>query len=195
MMYNIFMNESLLETIKLVPAQPGCYIYYDKAGEIIYVGKAKNLKRRVYSYFHKQHESVKTNVLVSQIEKLEYIITDSEVEALILENNLIKKYEPKYNIRLKDDKTYPYIKITTNEMFPRVFITRKHKNDKAKYGIKVVKTEYLGKDSNIEDETIKYLSNNEQKVDEILNTLKQNEVTPIATKDVVSDLSKSSFYL
>ena len=76
------MNTILEETIKLVPTNPGCYLYYNKDNEIIYVGKAKNLKRRVYSYFHKQHDSVKTNILVSQIEKLEYIITDSELEAL-----------------------------------------------------------------------------------------------------------------
>ncbi len=118
------MNETLLETIKLVPSQPGCYIYYDKDGEIIYVGKAKNLKRRVYSYFHKQHDSVKTNVLVSQIEKLEYIITDSEVEALILESHLIKKHKPRYNILLKDDKKYPYFLIT-DEDFPRIQVVRK----------------------------------------------------------------------
>ena len=118
------MNELLKETIKLVPEQPGCYLYYNKDGEIIYVGKAKNLKRRVYSYFHKQHDSVKTNVLVSQIEKLEYIITDSEVEALILESHLIKKHKPKYNILLKDDKKYPYFLIT-DEDFPRIQIVRK----------------------------------------------------------------------
>ena len=128
------MNEALLETIKLVPTQPGCYLYYDKNGEIIYVGKAKNLKRRVYSYFHKQHESPKTNILVSQIEKLEYIITDSEVEALILESHLIKKHKPKYNILLKDDKKYPYFLIT-DEDFPRIQVVRK-KNlnpDKGKF--------------------------------------------------------------
>ena len=118
------MNKTLLESIKLVPAQPGCYLYYDKDGEIIYVGKAKNLKRRVYSYFHKQHESVKTNVLVSQIEKLEYSITDSEVEALILESHLIKKHKPRYNILLKDDKKYPYFLIT-DEDFPRIQVVRK----------------------------------------------------------------------
>ena len=118
------MNSLLKETIKLVPEQPGCYLYYDKEGEIIYVGKAKNLKRRVYSYFHKQHDSVKTSVLVSQIEKLEYIITDSEVEALILESHLIKKHKPKYNILLKDDKKYPYFLIT-DEDFPRIQIVRK----------------------------------------------------------------------
>lgn len=118
------MNQSVLEAVKLVPSNPGCYLYYDKEGTIIYVGKAKNLKRRVYSYFHKQHDSVKTNVLVSQIEKLEYIITDSEVEALILESHLIKKHKPKYNILLKDDKKYPYFLIT-DEDFPRIQIVRK----------------------------------------------------------------------
>lgn len=118
------MNEKLRQTIKLVPEQPGCYLYYDKDGEIIYVGKAKNLKRRVYSYFHKQHENPKTTILVSQIEKLEYIITDSEVEALILESHLIKKHKPKYNILLKDDKKYPYFLIT-DEDFPRIQIVRK----------------------------------------------------------------------
>ncbi len=118
------MNEELLETIKLVPTQPGCYIYYDKDNEIIYVGKAKNLKRRVYSYFHKHHDSVKVAVLVSQIERMEYIITDSEVEALILESHLIKKHKPKYNILLKDDKKYPYFLIT-DEDFPRIQVVRK----------------------------------------------------------------------
>ena len=118
------MNDILREAIKLVPEQPGCYLYYDATGEIIYVGKAKNLKRRVYSYFHKQHESPKTNILVSQIEKLEYIITDSEVEALILESHLIKKHKPKYNILLKDDKKYPYFLIT-DEDFPRIQVVRK----------------------------------------------------------------------
>ncbi|MCQ2739595.1 MAG: excinuclease ABC subunit UvrC [bacterium] len=128
------MNKLLEETIKLIPTNPGCYIYYNKEGEIIYVGKAKNLKRRVYSYFHKQHDSVKTRVLVSQIEKMEYIITDSEAESLILESHLIKKHKPKYNILLKDDKKYPYFLIT-DEDFPRIQIVRK-KNinpDKGKF--------------------------------------------------------------
>lgn len=118
------MNDILRESIKLVPEQPGCYLYYDKEGEIIYVGKAKNLKRRVYSYFHKQHDSAKTTVLVSQIEKLEYIITDSEAESLILESHLIKQHKPKYNILLKDDKKYPYFLIT-DEDFPRIQVVRK----------------------------------------------------------------------
>jgi excinuclease ABC subunit C len=118
------MNDTLRETIKLVPEQSGCYIYYNSDNEIIYVGKAKNLKRRVYSYFHKQHDNPKTTVLVSQIERLEYIITDSEVEALILESHLIKKHKPKYNILLKDDKKYPYFLIT-DEDFPRIQVVRK----------------------------------------------------------------------
>ncbi len=128
------MNRELEETLKLVPTLPGCYIYYDKSGEIIYVGKAKNLKRRVSSYFHKKHDRVKVAVLVSKIEKMEYIITDSEVEALILEAHLIKKHKPKYNILLKDDKKYPYFLIT-DEDYPRITVVRKkNKNqDKGKF--------------------------------------------------------------
>mgnify|MGYP004638387575 FL=1 len=118
------MNEKLAQTLKLVPTLSGCYIYYDINDEVIYVGKAKNLKRRVYSYFHKKHDSVKVAILVSNIERMEYIITDSEVEALILESHLIKKYKPKYNILLKDDKKYPYFLIT-DEKYPRITIVRK----------------------------------------------------------------------
>ena len=118
------MNDNLKQTLKLLPSLPGCYIYYDKNDEIIYVGKAKILKRRVLSYFNRKHDSVKVNVLVSQIERLEYIITNTEVEALILENHLIKKHKPKYNILLKDDKKYPYFLIT-DEDFPRISIVRK----------------------------------------------------------------------
>ena len=128
------MNKELEESLKLVPTLPGCYIYYDKNGEIIYVGKAKNLKRRVSSYFHKKHDRVKVAVLFSKIEKMEYIITDSEVEALILEAHLIKKHKPKYNILLKDDKKYPYFLIT-DEDYPRITVVRK-KNinpDKGKF--------------------------------------------------------------
>lgn len=128
------MNDTLKQTLKLLPSLPGCYLYYNKEGEIIYVGKAKILKRRVMSYFNRKHDSVKVNVLVSQIEKLEYIITNTEVEALILESHLIKKHKPKYNILLKDDKKYPYFLIT-DEDFPRITIVRK-KNmnpEKGKY--------------------------------------------------------------
>lgn len=118
------MNENLKQTLKLLPSLPGCYIYYNKDGEIIYVGKAKILKRRVMSYFNRKHDSVKVEVLVSQIERMEYIITNTEVEALILESHLIKKHKPRYNVLLKDDKKYPYFLIT-DEDFPRITIVRK----------------------------------------------------------------------
>lgn len=118
------MNEKLKESLKLLPSLPGCYFYYNSDNEIIYVGKAKILKRRVKSYFNRKHDSVKVNVLVSQIDHLEYIITNTEVEALILESHLIKKHKPKYNILLKDDKKYPYFLIT-DEDFPRISIVRK----------------------------------------------------------------------
>ena len=118
------MNDGLKQTLKLLPSLPGCYIYYNKDGEVIYVDKAKILKRRVLSYFNRKHDSVKLNVLVPQIERLEYIITNTEVEALILESHLIKKYKPRYNVLLKDDKKYPYFLIT-DEDFPRITIVRK----------------------------------------------------------------------
>lgn len=129
------MNEKLKESLKLLPSLPGCYIYYNSDNEIIYVGKAKILKRRVKSYFNrKHHDSVKVNILVSQIDHLEYIITNTEVEALILESHLIKKHKPRYNILLKDDKKYPYFLIT-DENFPRIQIVRKRNinPEKGKY--------------------------------------------------------------
>lgn len=120
--------------LKKLPDSPGVYIMRNEADEIIYVGKAKILKNRVRQYFQNSaNHSVKVKTMVSHIDHFEYIVTNSELEALILENSLIKKHSPKYNIRLKDDKTYPYIKVTTNEMFPRVFMTRQHLKDKAKY--------------------------------------------------------------
>ena len=125
------MNDKLKESLKMLPELPGCYIYYNSDNEIIYVGKAKILKRRVKSYFNRKHDSVKVNVLVSQIDHLEYIITNSEVEALILESHLIKKHKPKYNILLKDDKKYPYFLIT-DEDFPRIQIVRKRNMNKLK---------------------------------------------------------------
>ena len=106
-----------------MPSTPGVYQYFNKIGDIIYVGKAKNLKRRVSSYFNKEHDSVKTNILVNNIYDLKYICVNSEADALLLENNLIKKYQPRYNILLKDGKTYPWLCIT-KEPFPRVFKTR-----------------------------------------------------------------------
>ena len=120
--------------LKKLPESPGVYIMRDKTDDIIYVGKAKILKNRVRQYFQNTaNHSLKVKQMVSNIDHFEYIVTGSEVEALILENNLIKKHNPKYNILLKDDKTYPYIKVTTNEMFPRVFVTRKLLKDKNKY--------------------------------------------------------------
>ncbi len=120
--------------LKKLPESPGVYIMRDKTDDIIYVGKAKILKNRVRQYFQNSaNHSLKVKQMVSNIDHFEYIVTGSEVEALILENNLIKKHNPKYNILLKDDKTYPYIKVTTNEMFPRVFVTRKLLKDKNKY--------------------------------------------------------------
>ena len=122
------------EHLKQLPAEPGVYLMKDKFDNIIYVGKAKILKNRVRQYFQssKNHSS-KVKSMVKNIDKFEYIITDSEMEALILECNLIKKYKPKYNVLLRDDKTYPYIKVTTNEDFPRVLKVRKVIKDKAKY--------------------------------------------------------------
>ncbi len=115
--------DDLKEKVSLLPDLPGCYIYYDKNGTVIYVGKAKRLKRRVSSYFNREHDSVKTRVLVSNIRDLRYIVVGSEEDALHLENTLIKEYKPRYNILLKDDKSYPWICVT-NELYPRVFLTR-----------------------------------------------------------------------
>ncbi len=125
------MNERIKNKLALLPDQPGCYLMKDKNGTIIYVGKAKILKNRVRSYFTGSHNT-KTERLVSEIEDFEYIVTESNIEALLLEINLIKKNDPKYNIMLKDDKTYPFLKIT-NEKYPRLVITRKVLKDKALY--------------------------------------------------------------
>ena len=123
---------SVKNTIKTLPNKPGVYQYFNAEGTILYVGKAKDLKKRVSSYFTKKHESGKTAILVRQIADIKTIVVDSEIEALLLENNLIKKYQPKYNIMLKDDKTYPWICIK-NERFPRVFSTRNVIKDGSDY--------------------------------------------------------------
>jgi excinuclease ABC subunit C len=128
------MNEELAEKVSHLPEQPGVYLMKDEQGRIIYVGKAVVLKNRVRSYFQSsRNHSPKVLAMVSRIADLEYIITASEVEALILECNLIKKHHPKYNISLRDDKTYPYIKVTTNEEFPRLYATRRVQKDGARY--------------------------------------------------------------
>ncbi|MFJ7363309.1 excinuclease ABC subunit UvrC [Peribacillus frigoritolerans] len=125
------MNQQIKNKLALLPDQPGCYLMKDRQGTIIYVGKAKVLKNRVRSYFTGSHDG-KTFRLVNEIEDFEYIVTSSNIEALILELNLIKKHDPKYNVMLKDDKTYPFIKLTA-ERHPRLIITRKVKKDKGKY--------------------------------------------------------------
>ena len=122
------------EELKKLPAKPGVYIMHDKADAILYVGKAVNLHSRVRSYFRKIHgRGPQIEKMVSQIARFEYIVTDSELEALVLENNLIKEYIPKYNTLLKDDKTYPFIKVTVSEDFPRVLFSREMKKDKSRY--------------------------------------------------------------
>ncbi|MCM3323159.1 MULTISPECIES: excinuclease ABC subunit UvrC [Cytobacillus] len=125
------MNDNIKNKLPLLPAQPGCYLMKDRQGTIIYVGKAKVLRNRVKSYFTGSHDG-KTLRLVNEIEDFEYIVTSSDMEALLLELNLIKKHDPKYNVMLKDDKSYPFIKLT-NERHPRLITTRKVKKDKGKY--------------------------------------------------------------
>ncbi|MFC7321082.1 excinuclease ABC subunit UvrC [Halobacillus campisalis] len=125
------MNNNIKEKLAVLPDQPGCYLMKDKQNTIIYVGKAKVLKNRVRSYFTGAHDG-KTQRLVREIVDFEYIVTTSEIEALILEMNLIKKHDPKYNVMLKDDKTYPYLKVTA-ERHPKLIVTRKVKKDKGKY--------------------------------------------------------------
>ncbi len=125
------MNKLIQSKLELLPTSPGCYIHKDKNGAIIYVGKAKNLRNRVRSYFRGSHDT-KTEALVSEIEDFEFIVTESNIEALLLEINLIKENKPKYNIMLKDDKSYPFIKIT-NETYPRLIITRQVKKDGGLY--------------------------------------------------------------
>lgn len=136
MKIKLVMNEEILEYIKTIlavmPEKPGCYEYFDERGTIIYVGKAKNLKRRVSSYFNKQQDSNKTRVLVKQIRDIKYFVVDTEQDALLLENSLIKQYHPRYNVLLKDDKTYPSI-VVKNEYFPRIYQTRNIVRDGSRY--------------------------------------------------------------
>jgi len=137
-------EEDLKIKLKTIPEQPGVYQYFDATGVIIYIGKAKNLKKRVSSYFNKTQDNAKTRILVRKIEEIKYIVVASDIDALLLENSLIKKYQPKYNIQLKDDKTYPWICIK-KEPFPRVFSTRRVIKDGSSYfgpypNVKVVST-------------------------------------------------------
>ena len=128
------MTEIVAEKLKLLPDKPGVYIMKNIKGKIIYVGKAVVLKNRVRQYFQaNKNHSPKVRAMVSHIADFEIIMTNSEVEALILECNLIKKHRPRYNISLKDDKSYPYVKVTLNEVYPRVLITRRVVKDGARY--------------------------------------------------------------
>ncbi len=124
--------EKLREKISILPDTPGCYMYLDASGTVIYVGKAVNLKRRVSSYFNRHHESTRTNILVRNIADMRYIVVPTEEDALNLENSLIKEYKPRYNVLLKDDKSYPWI-VVTKEHYPRVFLTRQRIKDGSKY--------------------------------------------------------------
>jgi excinuclease ABC subunit C len=126
------MDQSLETKLKNLPSNPGVYQFKNEKGKVIYVGKAKNLKNRIKTYFHNDYSDAKTAVLVSRINDFELIVTDNEIEALVLENNLIKELKPRYNVNLKDDKSFPFIKIT-NEMFPRIYPTRRIIKDGSKY--------------------------------------------------------------
>ncbi len=125
-------SAELMEKISILPDTPGVYTYYDAEGTVIYVGKAKNLKRRVSSYFNRTHECTRTNLLVRAIADMSYIVVPTEQDALDLENSMIKEYKPRYNVLLKDDKSYPWI-VVTNELYPRVFLTRQLVRDGSKY--------------------------------------------------------------
>lgn len=125
-------SPELKEKISFLPDTPGVYTYYDAEGTVIYVGKAKNLKRRVSSYFNRTHDSLRTNLLVRAIADMSYIVVPTEQDALNLENSMIKEYQPRYNVLLKDDKSYPWIAVT-NELYPRVFLTRHHIKNGSKY--------------------------------------------------------------
>ena len=131
-------DDSLKQIIAVLPHNPGVYQYYDKDGKLLYIGKAKNLKKRVTSYFVKTLQSAKTTTMVRQIADIKYIVVESEYDALLLENSLIKNHQPKYNVNLKDDKTFPWILIK-NERFPRVFYTRKYIKDGSQYFFNKIK--------------------------------------------------------
>ena len=126
------MTQEIRDTLKILPQGPGCYQFLDEKGTILYVGKAKDLKKRVSSYFNKVQESPKTRILIRKIRQIKYIVVNSEEDTFLLENNLIKQLKPRYNVMLKDDKTYPSI-VVKNEFFPRVFKTRNIVKDGSRY--------------------------------------------------------------
>ena len=126
------MTDDVKNTLAIIPDQPGCYQFIDEKGTVIYVGKAKSLKKRVSSYFNKNHDHPKTRILVRKINRIKYIVVDSEEDSFILENNLIKSLRPRYNVLLKDDKSYPSI-VIKNEYFPRIYKTRNIVKDGSRY--------------------------------------------------------------
>ena len=126
------MNKEIKTTLSVIPHQPGCYQFFDEKGIVIYIGKAKDLKKRVSSYFNKEHDSPKTRILVRKIDKIKYFVVNTEEDTFLLENSLIKQYQPRYNVLLKDDKTYPSI-VVKKEFFPRVFQTRNIQRDGSQY--------------------------------------------------------------
>lgn len=126
------MKEKISIILQTLPHKPGVYQHLDKNGTVIYVGKAKDLKKRVSSYFQKEHDSARTRLLVCKIEDIKTIVVETEFDALLLENNLIKKYQPKYNVMLKDDKSYPWICVK-KERFPRIIYTRNMVKDGSEY--------------------------------------------------------------
>jgi len=126
------IHPNLQSILPVIPENPGCYMYFDETDTLIYVGKAKNLKKRVSSYFHKDIKDPKTQIMIRKIRNIRYMVVPSEAEAFLLENNLIKEHKPRYNIMLKDDKTYPWI-VVRNEPFPRIYLTRKKENDGSHY--------------------------------------------------------------
>ena len=127
-------NTVLLEKANKLPLSPGVYIMKDRSGRVIYVGKSRKLKARVSQYFQSSEKNIKTAKMVSSVADFEYIVCETEIEALTLENTLIKQYSPRYNIRLKDAKSYPYIKLSAGE-YPRLSVTRQRANDKGKIGV------------------------------------------------------------
>ncbi len=129
---NDMTSEQFSQIAATIPADPGIYKYFDEKDELVYVGKAKNLRKRVSSYFTKTFTTYKTHELVQRIRRIEFTIVDSEQDAFLLENSLIKQFQPKFNINLKDDKSYPYI-VIKNEPFPRVFLTRRKISDGSEY--------------------------------------------------------------
>ena len=140
----MMLSKTIDIRLKTLPDTPGVYQFFDIKGKVIYIGKAKNISKRVRSYFHNKHAQKRTDVLVKKIHDIKHIIVNTETDALLLENNLIKKYQPKYNVLLKDDKSYPWICIK-NERFPRIISTRRFIDDGSEYfgpysSVKVVST-------------------------------------------------------